>query len=367
MSFDERKVLIESIQSKRNNRTLISLCNFDRISNPELPGLATQFHADLKESLFRVLKENPTDKGIDIFLYTRGGDTNSVWPIASLIREFDADFEVLVPFRAHSAGTLLALAAKKIIMTRLGELSPIDPMTGNQFNPQDPLNKAKLLSISVEDVKAYREFILQSMNTKENDNEEIKKTFLPFLSKLIETIHPLAIGNVHRVYALVSRLAKKLLKFHISDDKEIDRIIKLLTVETYSHQHMIGRIEAQEILGDKVVFANEALEIELDKLLRKYEDDFGLRSPLFAMRLMDENTPKLDFKFIGGILESKNWGYKFQTTGKITQFSRIPQNVNVQIPPGQSMPLIPGLPREYIVEVHEQKWRNNKLPEGVTL
>ena len=56
-----------------------------------------------------------------------------MWPIVSLIREFDKDFEVLVPYRCHSSGTLTALGAKRIVMDQLSELSPIDPSTGNQF------------------------------------------------------------------------------------------------------------------------------------------------------------------------------------------------------------------------------------------
>jgi ClpP class serine protease len=102
----------------------------------------------LKETL------NTGDK-LDVLLYTRGGATNAVWPIVSLLREFDSNFEVLVPYRAHSSGTMLTLAAKKIVMTRLAELSPIDPTTANQFNPQ--LDK-QLLGIAVEDVTAYKEF-----------------------------------------------------------------------------------------------------------------------------------------------------------------------------------------------------------------
>lgn len=106
--------MIERIETARGGRTLISLCNFDRASFPDLPGLHVPFGADVKECLYRVLKESPSDKGIDVFLYTRGGDTNAVWPTACLLREFAPDFEVLVPFRAHSAGTMLALAAKRI-------------------------------------------------------------------------------------------------------------------------------------------------------------------------------------------------------------------------------------------------------------
>ena len=91
---------------------------------------------------------------------------NAVWPIVSLFREFDENFEVLVPFRCHSGDTLVALGTKKIVLTPLSELSPIDPTTGNQFNPSDPSNPSARLGISVEDVVAYRTFVLDQFKER---------------------------------------------------------------------------------------------------------------------------------------------------------------------------------------------------------
>jgi hypothetical protein len=322
--------------------------------------------------LYRVLKESPTDKGIDVFLYTRGGDTNSVWPIACLLREFDPDFEVLVPFRAHSAGTMLALAAKRIVMTRLGELSPIDPTTGNLFNPADPLNPRARLGISVEDLRAYQDFLKEALGLLGGENRQVDRDrerplLQPFLHKLAEAVHPFALGNVHRVHQLVSHLAKKLMACHPDQVGDPDKVVKALTVDTYSHQHMIARAEAQEILGSSyVTAADENLEAEMDELLKRYADDFQIRNPLFAARFMQPTAAEQDFRFIGGVLESRQWGYVFETKGKIRQQSMLPPNVSVQIPPGQPMPLIPGLPREFSVDIHEQRWYHNTKPEGVT-
>lgn len=374
MPYDDRKKLIQAIEGLRDDRTLVSLCNFDRASNPELPGLATMLTADLKESLYRILKESPTEKGVDIFLYTRGGDTNSVWPIARLLQDFDKNFEVLVPFRAHSAGTMLALGANKIVMTRLGELSPIDATTGNQFNPLDPARKGKRLGISVEDVRAYQDFLADAFGlnregaSEDADIGQRRALLPPFIQRLVDTTHPLALGNVHRVHQLISRLAKKLLQFHSTPGQDLDAVVRALTVEAFSHQHMIGAEEAIEALGSGLVEkASEDLESKLDELLKRYEDDFHLRTPLFGPRFMGTSASEKDFRFIGGAIESRHWGYLFETKGKIIQHSKLPPGVNVQIQPGQPMPLVPGLPREYSLEVHEQRWHRNTQPEGVTI
>src|ERR1700747_825492 len=109
MAYSDRKELIESIEDMREGRTLVSIFNFDRLSEPYLAGISTQFNADIKEQLYRVLKDAKKRAGIDVFLYTRGGDINAVWPTVSLLREFDRHFQVLVPFKCHSSGTLVAL------------------------------------------------------------------------------------------------------------------------------------------------------------------------------------------------------------------------------------------------------------------
>ena len=73
MAYDDRKPLIDKIQALRGDRILVAFLNLDRPSNPPIPGMMTQFHADVKESLFRVLKESvPAGAKVDLYLYTRG-------------------------------------------------------------------------------------------------------------------------------------------------------------------------------------------------------------------------------------------------------------------------------------------------------
>ena len=196
MPLQERQEIIGQIEEAREGRRLVAICNFDRASDPHLPGLTTQFHEDMKEPLFRVLKQTlKAGAKLDVFLYTRGGATNAVWPIVGLLREFDTEFEVLVPFRAHSSGTMLALAARKIVMSRLAELSPIDPTTANQFNPQV---ERQMLGIAVEDVTAYKEF-WQGTLPEKLKGKKAARLLEPYLTRLATEIHPLALGNVQRV------------------------------------------------------------------------------------------------------------------------------------------------------------------------
>jgi Serine dehydrogenase proteinase len=375
MPYEDRRPLFEKIEKLRGSRTLVCFFNFDRIANPALAlGVATQFHAEAKEALFRVLKESASKKsGVDLCLYTRGGDTNAVWPIVSLLREFDPDFHVLVPFRCHSSGTLVALGSKHIHLAPISELSPIDPSTGNQFNPLDPTDKSTSarLPISVEDVQAYRSFILESLRAgakKSNDAlERASPEFATFLQKLVADVHPLALGNVHRVHQQIKKLGKSLLDLHPVKKRDVNKIIDELATRFYSHLHMINRHEALDILGsEQVKFASTELATALDELLRAYEDQFQLRRPFFLGEHMGDE-PEKTARFIGGAVESRRRSYLYETKAKITQNSKLPSNVQLQLPTGQRLPLIPGLPREYNLDLIAQGWIHNKEPKGVTL
>jgi hypothetical protein len=301
---------------------------------------------------------------IDLCVYTRGGDVNAVWPIVSLVREFDPDFEVLVPFRCHSSGTIVALGAKRIIMGPLAELSPIDPSTGNQFNPTDA-NKNRM-AISVEDVQAYRSFVLEQLGQRETPEPNAIQSFVALLGRLPTEVHPLALGNVYRVSQQIRRLASTLLKLHSDNNEDTPAIIEALATRFYSHLHMINRHEGSEILGDRIVHADRGLAAALDDLLRCYELDFKLRRPFVLGGFMGDDQEKTA-RFIGAAVESRAWSYLYETTATISQTSKLPQGVQVQLQPGARMPIIPGLERTYNVEVRGQAWVQNVAPQGVTV
>jgi ClpP class serine protease len=144
-----------------------------------------------------------------------------------------------VPFWANSAGTLIALGANRIYMTRFGTLSPIDPSVTNDFNPQDPANPDHRIPIAVEDVLAF--FQLAS----EQGVDETDLAGDPF-RRLADSVHPLALGNVKRNIEQIWQLAKKLLRLHTpdTDDAALTALVMRLRTELYSHSHLINRAEA---------------------------------------------------------------------------------------------------------------------------
>lgn len=374
MALAERQKLYERIEAIRGGRRLVALCNFDRTGYPELPGLKINFQSDLKSHLYRVLRGicRGAVPGIDLLLYTRGGDVNSVWPIVSLLREFDADFQVLVPYRAHSAGTMVALASKRIVMTRIAELSPIDPTVGNAFNPKDGNQR---LGISVEDVRAYESFVRQVLQYPERqyvhgeaaaDGVDTDRALLRrTIDDLIGQVHPLALGNVHRVYQQIGQLARELLNLHPVENRNAADVVDRLTTKFYSHMHMINRQEATTLLGAEHCESSSAeLEDALMDVLAAYNADLNAATPFIAAKTLGDASTKA-VRFVGGVVECVNCGYVFETKLSLSQSSELPPNVQIQLPAGQPLPILPGLPRRYVGELISQGWIENEGPKGV--
>ena len=180
---EERLKIIKTIQEKRNSKVI---CYFlgDR------PTLNTRVHPEVLPLFYKLLKSSKKYPKIDLFLYGTGGLTNAAWGIANLLNEFSEHYNVLIPFKALSALTLIALGAKEIIMTELGQLSPIDPSVNSPYNPPAPEQPKgeprNLLPVPVEDSIAYLDLARKEAGIK--GDEEIVKVFL----SLSDRVHPLA-------------------------------------------------------------------------------------------------------------------------------------------------------------------------------
>lgn len=68
-------------------------------------------------------------ENIELLLHTPGGDIDAADKLIHMIREkvSHAEFRIIVPHRAKSAGTLMVLGADQVVMSDSSELGPIDP------------------------------------------------------------------------------------------------------------------------------------------------------------------------------------------------------------------------------------------------
>lgn len=82
-------------------------------------------------------------------------------------------------------------------------------------------------------------------------------------------MHPLALGDVFRARQQIERLARTLLLLHRTKSKALESIVKTLTKGLGSHDYIISRSEARQMLGRQVV--QEDLQLE-DLVWQLYKD-----------------------------------------------------------------------------------------------
>lgn len=237
------------------------------------------FGSRIAEDAVRVLYEHLVNldfdegkKVIDLFLYSRGGDVSVPWRIASMVREFCEEFNVLVPYKAQSAATLLSLGADNIIMGKKAELGPIDPTLVKATIGEGALPQQE---ISVEDVNSFLSFV------KERANITDQSALAQMVGTLVNQISPLTLGNVNRQNSHIRLVARKLLTSRREkiDEEKINTIIETLTEKIYSHGHGIGKKEAKDI-GLPIIFPDENTENLIWQLYLVYEDFLKLNEPV---------------------------------------------------------------------------------------
>src|SRR5688500_19058032 len=111
----ERRRLIEAIGKRRESHVVTYVLS-DR------QGAAAQVADDAVRPLHDHLRPLGRVPRIDLFVYSTGGFTDVPWRIVTMIREHTDEFGVLVPYRAMSAATMVALGADEIVMGPKGEL-----------------------------------------------------------------------------------------------------------------------------------------------------------------------------------------------------------------------------------------------------
>jgi hypothetical protein len=211
-----------------------------------------------------------TDR-LDVFLYSRGGDTNTPWPLVSICRSFAKHFAVVIPYRAHSAATQISMGADEIVMGPLAELTQVDPSLRTDYTPPNPAQAGQTLAVSVEDLRGYFEFF-KGLNLGEGATNAV-------IEVLRDKVHPLAIGQVQRALGSIQYISKRLLAMHIKNAAEVDRIAKAMVTEMHVHSHKVKQPEAKEIGLPAVAASHEEAEA-MWELYSLYEQEMELRKPI---------------------------------------------------------------------------------------
>jgi len=220
-----RDKIIENLEKARGSKVI---CYFtgDR-KNQE-----AQIGGDALPIVAQHLSQIGNPQQIDLVIYSRGGDTLSGFAMANALREFAETVNVLVPFRAHSCATLIALSANEIVAGPFAQLSPIDPSITTPHGPTiEQGGTTQFIPVSVEDVANYFQLARKEAGLSGEAH------LATVLGHLTQRINPLALGAVYRAREQIGMLATKLLSLHIDDQERITSIVSKLTRDLLSHDY----------------------------------------------------------------------------------------------------------------------------------
>ena len=291
----DRLALLQQLAKIRNSQVILYATS-DRI------GLETKIAADILPFFTDHLDTIGDVEKISLVLYTRGGETLAAWSLVNLIRNFCNDFEVIVPFHCHSAGTLICLGGDRIVMTKQATLGPIDPSVNGMLNPQVIINNQQIkVPVNVEFINGFIEMAKTDLNIK-NDS-----ALANILNNLSNQVHPLSLGEVHRTKAQIQMLAGKLLKHQKISKKKQTEIINFLCKESGSHDYTIYRREARDELGLNIENPDDLQYSIIKKIYNDIKIEMELDKP-FDPQLMLAQNASINYSFHRAIIETTGGG-----------------------------------------------------------
>lgn len=349
MPREAREALIEQIEEARGSRVLAY------VTSDRQPATG-QIGDDAVRPMYEHLREIAHAEKLDLFIYSRGGAIDVPWRIVTALRQASDEWSILVPFRANSAATLIALGADRIVLGRQGELGPIDPQLGVQrFMPQPGGGQAIIQEqVSLEDVMAYTKFVQERAGLSDQD------ALATSLGKLTDRLDAVVLGNAYRTHLHIRDVASRMLRSRKepANEQTMAAIIETLAERVYAHGHAIGLREAEDI-GLPVEAAPDDLDDLMWRLLNDYEEHMKLLDPIDPIKAVEGTDIYKETSSIA--LVESTWGaHEFVGEVEVRAKRQIPQSVNVnlnlslQLPAGIDANQLPAALQQALQQLVQQ-------------
>ncbi|MEN8175509.1 MAG: ATP-dependent Clp protease proteolytic subunit [Pseudomonadota bacterium] len=134
-----RRRIISRIEARRQSRVITLVHRQETVRFLGVP-VMRYIDIDDAEAILRALHMTDPETPVDLILHTPGGLVLPSLQIAFAIKQRPGKVTVFVPHYAMSGGTLIALAADEIVMSRHAVLGAIDPQV-------DDVPAASVLSV----------------------------------------------------------------------------------------------------------------------------------------------------------------------------------------------------------------------------
>jgi len=227
--------LIREIEKERSSSVIIyfsrNLLNSNEVTN-----------------FYQLFSGNSKIKNLDLVLQSNGGIADDAFKMARLCRQHtEGKFSVLVPYKAKSAATLLALGADELVMGPSSEIGPVDPMI--YVRMQDGNNYL----VPAHSIKDGLDFFESRI--------KIQPETAAIYSQLMENLDVTVVGAYQRAIESSKQYASTLLQVGLLKDNQdkVEEVAKALGEKYKSHAFVIDRDTAKEEYGLNVLDAPEPL------------------------------------------------------------------------------------------------------------
>jgi hypothetical protein len=229
----------------------------------------------VRNEIITFKNENPSINEIDVIIESPGGSADDAYRIIRTLRKNFEKVNIIVPFWAKSAATLLALGATTIIMDEFGEFGPLDTQLKDEEYP-DPEPKSALIdeySLKTIENRAFRLYLSMMLEIMKNKDVRIKRanlsehllTYIPsFYRPLLEKVNPYDIGSKARALEVGAKYAERILiefnRDNIVSRKNLDTFIDFIVHGCPDHGYIIDYSLISQFLNN----IKESKEIGLD-------------------------------------------------------------------------------------------------------
>jgi hypothetical protein len=281
---------LQDVARLRGNRNVM-LWGSAFLQKSILPGPFISITGEDLNGFMSVIHGMDCTRGLTLIIHTPGGEIGAAETIVSYLRSKFESIEVVVPTFAMSAGTMISLAAERIVMGRQSQLGPIDPQIG--------VNGRYVSAGAI--VAQYEQAVLDVVGAADRDikgNLEMAHIWAPILATLgpallVEARYTLDYGEKMVAGWLATGM------FKMSDDRDtksaaVARYFGSAAEHKY-HGRRIGRDEAR----------GRGLEIEDLETSQDLQD--AVLTAYHVMTILFDNGPQVKLLTTdGGALWIKN-------------------------------------------------------------
>lgn len=195
-------------------------------------------------TLYQQFMEVSNIENLDIILHSAGGDIHEAYDMLKLCRSYtDEELSVIVPLKAMSAATLMALGADKVYLSKIGNLGPLDPQVRHPgWDEHIPVR-------AIRDIPDVLEKGLESSSGEVNNNLKGESIIKP----IAEQVDPYILADHEETPEVAVRYGRKILSQRGISKQIADRCLNTL-IEFPAHTYNIDlhEIKANPSLSDAI-------------------------------------------------------------------------------------------------------------------